>query len=219
MENTDYILSNSSVQTTKPWLKPLLLGFVAVIFAVLFTVAGYQLAQNKTAKQTVTSTSVASPTPNPVANWQTYTNPQYGFSFKYPSTWFIKNLTCCISPTTNLDAEFINDNSSVDSNQNQRISVVLNDEDITQAIDSLNSNGGGVKTQMERTSTTLAGKQIEKLEITQTVYQDSEKTTPAGTNQFYIVFIPFQSHVIRITSWLEDKNIVDQILSTFKFTK
>jgi len=40
----------------------------------------------------VTSPSVApTETADPTANWKTYTNPQYGYSFKYPSTW--KNAT------------------------------------------------------------------------------------------------------------------------------
>lgn len=85
MEDNTLTPQDSPLKTTKPWLKPLLLGFAVVTFALLFTVIGYQLGQNQTPKQTIKSTPIASPTPYPMVNWKIYTNETLGFTLKYPS--------------------------------------------------------------------------------------------------------------------------------------
>jgi len=38
-----------------------------------------------------TTVELISPTPDPTADWKTYTNNRWGYSFKYPSNWFLNN--------------------------------------------------------------------------------------------------------------------------------
>lgn len=66
---------------------------LTVLLIAILGIAGYFLytkylvgtGSNEAANTAVTPMPVAvTPTPDPTANWKTYTNPQYGFSFKYP---------------------------------------------------------------------------------------------------------------------------------------
>lgn len=52
------------------------------------TVTGTSVTPASTATGTPTSTPPASPTPDPTADWQTYTNEEYGYSIMYPKDWF-----------------------------------------------------------------------------------------------------------------------------------
>jgi len=73
-----------------------------IILAILISAAafggvGYYLGTQKadksttTATATVTTTASGTATADVTANWKTYTNDTYGFSFKYPSGWTISD--------------------------------------------------------------------------------------------------------------------------------
>lgn len=84
-ENNVQTPQDSSFKTSKPWLKPLLLGFAVVALATIFTLGGYTLAQNQTPKQAIKPTIVASPTPDPLQTWKT--NTLANLTFKIPQSW------------------------------------------------------------------------------------------------------------------------------------
>jgi hypothetical protein len=79
---------------------------VVIVTVVLVMVGGagaYFLNKNSTPKpQPITTTVIVKPTPTPTlildttANWKTYTNTKYGFSFKYPASAIIEE-----SPSSN----------------------------------------------------------------------------------------------------------------------
>lgn len=71
-------------------------GVGIILGKVLFTSQIILIAEKTQPLSSPTQVGISSPTPttNPVstisgetANWKTYTNPAYSFSFKYPSTW------------------------------------------------------------------------------------------------------------------------------------
>lgn len=80
-------------KTNSSWLKTFSIGFSIISFGITIAIAGYFVLttkQNKTPNQ-------PSPTPLPsetsmkeddrTANWKTYSNNKYSFSFRYPGTW------------------------------------------------------------------------------------------------------------------------------------
>lgn len=74
----------------KPNFKLLIVAVVVVILLIASSVSAFYLlpkqakVQPKSVEQIVPTQS-PSPTLNPTVNWKTYTNSQYGISFKYPN--------------------------------------------------------------------------------------------------------------------------------------
>lgn len=65
---------------------------ILIVIILILTFAGggaYFVLNSKTKPQptisNATPTSIPTPTPNPTANWKTYKDPNYNFSFKYPN--------------------------------------------------------------------------------------------------------------------------------------
>lgn len=76
------------------FFRTLAYGFVIVSIGVSIAIGGYLLGANKTKPQPVAQTSVTpstSPTPDPTANWKTYINESYGFEIKYPNDWIVQD--------------------------------------------------------------------------------------------------------------------------------
>ena len=73
---------------TKPWLKIVLFSILGIVLAAGLVFAGYKLAQLKQVQpgpQPIPTPVVeATPTPDPTADWKTYTNDFAKFSLKYP---------------------------------------------------------------------------------------------------------------------------------------
>lgn len=76
--------------------------YTVIVAAIVFGTLGYWLGSNKDKEEadesatavvlesaTVVSSSVVSAT-DETASWKTYTNEEYGFSFKYPSDWIVQ---------------------------------------------------------------------------------------------------------------------------------
>lgn len=80
----------------KNWIKWVLIIVFVVLLASITTyfVLTFQ-SQKPPPPQIVQTTPSPTPTPDPTANWKTYTNTKYGFTFKHPSL----DDTCCdVSP-------------------------------------------------------------------------------------------------------------------------
>ena len=93
MENNSDSLNQQSIVSPPPHrFSKTFIVLIAVILLVAAGVGGYILGtnQNQTVQtQPVTQLPQPSPTPDPTANWKTYSNTKYDFSFKYPSEWEI----------------------------------------------------------------------------------------------------------------------------------
>ena len=173
--------------------------------------------QTKTTQQIVPPiTPQPTPTPNQTANWKTYTNTKYGYSIKYPNTWYV------IFPG-NDGAESINLKSFQESaiSQQEQHSLSLGKDKIMitlgfygqinnsqPLLEWLKSNGKyvsnmtGVPQSVE--NSIIANKPVLKMNYqTGPFYVFSN-----GKNVFYVYFTPENSNLT---------SIFDQILSTFKF--
>jgi hypothetical protein len=83
---------------SSPFKKFLKLFIIVIVILVLIGGGGYFVAnQGKhtvvTPTPTVAIKPTAAPTPIPTDNWQTYTNPQYGISVKYPPDYHVQEAT------------------------------------------------------------------------------------------------------------------------------
>jgi len=58
-----------------------------LIVVGLFANAYLMVSKKETGTKTSDSSLVATPTIDPTANWKTYTDQEFGFSFKYPPLW------------------------------------------------------------------------------------------------------------------------------------
>jgi hypothetical protein len=71
--------------SSKNWKKWLVIG--GILLVILLTGTAYVLSQQeskKTEPPAKQSVSKPTPTPDPTADWKTYTNTKYGYSIKYP---------------------------------------------------------------------------------------------------------------------------------------
>lgn len=86
-----------NAQPTSPKLFiPILLSILIVLLSSSTAYLGYQhilLTKQITELQKSQSLPAPSPIPDPTAGWKIYTNTKYGFSFKYPPTFFLSENT------------------------------------------------------------------------------------------------------------------------------
>lgn len=65
---------------------------VLVLFMALVVFGGYLIYQNQNKSIPSQQAKQSSPTPiDEIANWETYTNTEYRFSFKYPKGWNVNS--------------------------------------------------------------------------------------------------------------------------------
>ena len=93
---TTEVVPPVSQQTQAPLAGPKTNLATPIVFLILGVVIGasglwayqkYSPFLNKQPVNQTASTSMPTPTSDPTANWKTYTNTKYYFSFKYPSEW------------------------------------------------------------------------------------------------------------------------------------
>lgn len=79
--------SSELVARKFPLLKVLVFGFIAIFSLLAFGLIAYLMTyQNKALQNTETEIAV-SPTPDPTADWQTYSDTELNFTLKYPNGW------------------------------------------------------------------------------------------------------------------------------------
>lgn len=73
--------------TNSRWLRTFSIGLGVIGVGLAIGIGGYLLGSNKTQTQAppVISQISPTPTPDPTANWKTFTSQKYGFSVKYPA--------------------------------------------------------------------------------------------------------------------------------------
>jgi len=193
--------------------------FKAVLLMVLglLIVAGTVYAGTRIGKKQITPSKIiaeptlkpVSPTPDPTADWKTYTNEKYSISFKYPFSWFVKDVTN-EAPGNFLQsiAFFANGttNPSVGaegSEGNELLNLIItnpliNTEPISQSKEQFINSWGKIKKE-----------KIVYIDNLPAAYNTNLKSVVIWYNEKIQIFVnPYQ----------DTKNIMDQILSTFKFT-
>lgn len=174
-----------------------LLYIMTVVVILLLVVVSYYAYPKITNKNSNTQTStIPTPTPNPTANWKTYTGSY--FTFKYPSSWQQPQE----APDGSLGIKNANSTGefSVLSGNNSGHSVQENE----QFIDDMASSGA--KKLLVDNSPAALGEEDTVGNVATAFVLSKDKML------IYSVSISDQSKNTNI------KNLLNQILSTFKFT-
>ena len=191
------------------------IGLVALTLAALgvagfFAYRYFQLKQQfsetlpiPTSKITTIPSPLLSPQPtiDPTANWKTYTNTTYGFSLKYPHDWKIL-YDAQPDPTgnpTKHSVELGKDNSTL-------VSVTMLKSDQFQSFESLS----GILNLPSGTAIITSSSEI-NIDGSRALY------VVQNNNREGVIFLDVDNNMITIEVDSENKIILNQILSTFKF--
>lgn len=191
------------VQNPKSNLKYALLGGLGVLVIGAAVFAGIVIGQKKANSNArlaslPTSTPEVSPTPDSTSDRKTYTNSQYDFSIKYPSTWQT-------NPLPVGEGILI----GVDGPNDDQISITVSNQ------------ADSVKTG-ECQEILLDTAKATRCELTQTISTERGVIhDPPIISKTINVFTAYSGRFYKISitdNELSEKfNIFDQILSTFKF--
>lgn len=201
-------------------------GFAPIIILVLIALAvvGYFGYKNYWPKL---QTLVVSPTPtatdDPTANWKTYTNTAYGFSFKYPSDLKVEQMGT--SPYEQYKLVYMGKKQG-DSGRTQTslfdgyvfyVSSRGTDSVDKVAQDTFNGSKENCYEQTKWsniTTSTLGGRASKTYSVTNCLGDYTENFVSNGKNTFEIT----QIYIGGSPEYSQYKSITNQILSTFKFT-
>lgn len=145
---------------------------------------------------------------------KTYTNVVYGYSIKYPKNWVIENLTQVINAENVLDAQYLNNKELVDL-KNYKVSLTVNNLDIARAKQFLNFGDAGMQNKADISTGNLEGKEIVKAVVTFSQF-DQKTNQYIEEGKSYRILIPLGNNTLIINSEISEKDLVDQILSSFK---
>ena len=151
---------------------------------------------------------------DPTANWKTYTNDQYGFSFKYPSDWILNtnaNGLVSVSNTTKVDPKLSDLENFADGNNGSigfMIQKSANPNLLSTRVwfSEYFKDGFSSKPESDE-DITFSGRSGVRIAL-----------ADMGVN--IITYVPDGTNIIVISHQKADKftAIYNQILSTFKFT-
>lgn len=200
----------------KSSLKPRLIVFLATLLFIVIPLTFFFISLKYPPKPQKIIISFPTPTPNPTQKWQVFVNKSYHYQIKYPKKWAVKFLPSPESKTI-LDAEYFNDGPTVDYVQN-RMSLVITNEPIEKATKLLNYEEKltGFRTIAETKIETVQGKKIIKALIT-TAQLDPETKTYMETGKSYQIFIPLGQNTLTLHAKITDKDLANQMLTTFQF--
>ncbi len=211
-----------SVPCCSPRAKILLLALGAIALVIITSLGTYYITlQSKAPVSSPVPLVQATPTPfNETANWKTYTNDRYGFSFKYPTSWGLKEYfnNLGVSDSMIISGQDVKLKDGFMVNKIAVVIVKKGESTISDSVfvDSCKSSG---KNCIEKNI---------QIDGTPAIERDYFSTTPSGINKTQklraitiklndlTIFITQERYVENESVFLEPFN---QILSTFKFTE
>lgn len=143
------------------------------------------------------------------ANWKTYTNNKYGFSFKYPKSWPVGEEDNAAYNTYSINLG----NMTPDVSDGYQVSLFILNENIEKSKEQLTYSDPYLQNRIKEITTEKVGS-VEVIKAT-TVFSQSN---PPAERTSYQVLIPLSNTTIRLYGDISEKSTINQILSTFKFT-
>lgn len=202
-------------------LKYFLLGILFVILIVLIGGSAFFLGKNSALKnqQTVqTQVSALSPAPDTTADWQTYEG--NGFTFKYPSYWKSINQTKRFKNSIKGLMERESFSNGKDTIMTLYVYSLPFEEKANDFNDSVDKSPIGDLGQFETSITTVTRTEdkLDGVTIIKGDFISKSDTWPEIAN-YYMILIPLENSSIELTAPdSKNKDIVNKVLSTFKFT-
>jgi hypothetical protein len=152
----------------------------------------------------------STPTPDSTANWKTEEAVGQPFSFKYPVDWNVKQDSNDNSPYM---FHLINPN-----NKDETISLILYSTSIDKRKVFLNGSDAGFSTSSTIENTTFQGKDIIKATTTASeLDHNTSKAVPYA--HLYSILVPVGNNTLEISGDISYKSLLEQVLSTIKFTQ
>lgn len=223
-------MADNKIENPHLKVRPVLIfwAIVVVLFtAAVFFMIGYNYGQDNpptTSSETVNSDSAGVPpvpempsataTTDVTADWKTYTNDTYGFSFKYPSAW---NITTDERSTSEpvYDVIFDTGNSKVYNAASRQMWInIYKTSDA--APTTLAQEKATIQDNVDRgfRSATISDLKIGGQDAVSYNYTDS-KDQEIGNLQYSVI----DSSTFYHLSFYNNAATASQILSTFQFTK
>ncbi len=199
------------IKKINAWTAVLMTLLVCVVVAALgmtYLLGRYESKQidleNQITELQKTSTSIsASEAVDETADWKTYTNTTYGFSFKYPEDWIktdsgegLVQLYSPVNPST--------EGRELNSTETKIVVYVKNVKDINNLENYVIQEGGEISSKKDIIIDNISSKQF--------------ITTPEIGTKVTLAFVPKDDRYFEILC-AENSDRLDTILSTFQFTK
>lgn len=193
--------------------KIIFLVFIVIFLLTLATAAGIFFYKDYIRKPVTKLVPPSSPTPtislDSTANWVEFV--AEGFTIKHPSDWVLGQ-----SKDTEELYMYFSKTAPADSTNNI-MSLSVQDIDIERSTRYLNTGDAGMQNSSEVTHDTFNGVKIVKA-VSTFSQLDSTTGTYISEPSDYVILLPLGDKTIRLSSLLEDKDTLDQVLSTLKFT-
>ncbi len=158
--------------------------------------------------------TVPTPTIDPTANWKTYANMQYEYSFRYPPNFYqipIDKNTLQFTPIPWPSGE-IGQNEL--NKVGYGIGVLVSSTN--QSLEEIASKYDQFKTRPGYSSTPITIDGVSGLKLTSVAIDfPTDAVVVLKNNREYFIYVKYYS----LEKTIEAKNIFNQILSTFKFTQ
>ncbi|OGY18962.1 MAG: hypothetical protein A2784_02420 [Candidatus Chisholmbacteria bacterium RIFCSPHIGHO2_01_FULL_48_12] len=174
--------------TPKPKSLLILIGLVFLI--ILSVTGGFLLGKqlySPASRSTLTSIAEPTSTPDPTANWKTYTNNQYKFVFKHPNDWRVISLE--------------------EESKPQEIVVTYNPD----TKDAYLERNPDAYDQSQKSDAVINGVQITRIKNNKDVYRREYAIIPLTSGTLII------TGTLDVAVNQKQTSSFNQILSTFKF--
>lgn len=199
----------------------LIAGLILLFISVLALVGYYffQTSQLKVNVSTPTPLAVASLSPiatiNPTADWQTYINTKYAYQLKYPTDWLVQAMggTQQVSQISEANFRATADETPAESGFKIAVTPDPKNLSLTDWVTTQNSDNGITFSSTTKTNSSIVSinglnwEQVDDKSIDYVPTGFVKYGIAQGGNLYYVVI------------YSADIKIVDQILSTFKFTE
>lgn len=142
---------------------------------------------------------------------------KFGYSLKYPNNLFIKDMTKESKVNKALEDQFINSVNEFSISNKPDVEVIVVGDNIENIKRFLNYGDAGLFVRSEITTDQLLGREIIKAVSThgQLSYPDGKEVVEGKS---YSVLIPLGSNTLELYADFKNKDLVEKVLSTFKFT-
>lgn len=185
----------------------ILIGLIASILVAIAIFASYFVSGSSQTKTAISKPKVtSSPTPDPTANWKTYSGSS--FTFKYPESWNVQEEN---------DNVYFGDSQIVNA-RNSKMLITILDGNLEEAKRLWEFGDVGLLNKTEQiNSEVMDGVEITKAVVSFSQY-DHDLNKYVEESRSYQVLVPLSNTTtLRFYTKISEKNILDQILSTFRF--
>ncbi len=199
-------------------------GFMVVVVVLLAGAAGFLGYQNYLLQQKINKmvqpTPTPTATPDPTANWKTYTSQDYGFELRYPGDWEAKQATDGAGkPIGQFSWSAPRPSEKVEAYTLMLSVLNTNETTVDAFVQSYLAAGNPGKIEYKsKSDITVGGVTGFKLEGVFAFDKSQDQIYLLHNSKIYEFILPVKADNPNIANALENNPIAYQILSTFKFT-